>query len=211
LRRSTGAPTRAVKRLALVAAAVVVVVVTSLPGIAQSAAVQTLPQAGALAGQPPAGPEAMVTYEPPVSAPVLDPFRAPTSPYGPGNRGIEYDTWPSQPVVAAADGTVTFAGSVGGSLHVTIAHADGVRTSYSFLASIDVARGQSIAQGGLVGRAGDVFHFGARIGTVYVDPAALFGAGPVVVALIPHDRPLSSTVRVGRAIPARGTRIVPAR
>jgi murein DD-endopeptidase MepM/ murein hydrolase activator NlpD len=84
-------------------------------------------------------------------------------------------------------------------LHVTIAHADGVRTSYSFLASIDVARGQTVEQGGVVGRAGDRFHFGARIGTVYVDPAVLFGAGPTVVALVPHDRPLSATVRFDRA------------
>lgn len=153
---------------------------------------------GALA-QPPGG---LVTYEPPVVAPVLDPFRLPAGPYGPGNRGIEYDTWPGQPVVAAAAGSVVFAGAVAGSLHVTIGHADGVRTSYAFLASIDVVRGQQLGQGELVGRAGETFHFGARIGSIYVDPAALFGAGPPEVALVPHDRPWQATSGRPANVPA---------
>ena len=43
-------------------------------------------------------------YLPPVEAPVADPFRPPTTPYGPGNRGLEYATAPGTPVRAAADG-----------------------------------------------------------------------------------------------------------
>ena len=39
---------------------------------------------------PPARAVALVVLTPPVDAPVLDPFRAPAGPYGPGNRGIEY-------------------------------------------------------------------------------------------------------------------------
>ena len=39
---------------------------------------------------------------------------------------------------ASADGTVVFAGPVAGTLHVTLRHADGVRTSYSVLAAIEV-------------------------------------------------------------------------
>jgi murein DD-endopeptidase MepM/ murein hydrolase activator NlpD len=74
-----------------------------------------------------------VLYTPPVSAEVMDPFRAPSHPYGPGNRGLKYDTEPAQEVRASADGEVVFAGPVAGSLHVTVLHADGVRTSYSFL------------------------------------------------------------------------------
>ena len=31
-----------------------------------------------------------VIYTPPVDAPIQDPFRPPATPYGPGNRGIEY-------------------------------------------------------------------------------------------------------------------------
>ena len=162
-------------------------VVTRLVGFVTIAAVLvTLPSAAA--GQAP--PDGVVTYRPPVVAPVLDPFRAPASRYGPGNRGIEYDTWSGQPVVAAAAGVVAFAGPVAGERHVTIGHADGVRTSYSYLATIEVAVGQRIEQGTQVGTAGDTFHFGARIGEVYIDPAILFGSGPTEVVLVPHDRPL---------------------
>jgi murein DD-endopeptidase MepM/ murein hydrolase activator NlpD len=158
------------------------------------------------AAQPPAGSaEGAVTYEPPVAAPVLDPFRAPANPYGPGNRGIEYDTWPGQPVLAAAHGSVAFAGSVAGALHVTVRHAAGVRTSYSFLASIAVAVGQRVDQGTMVGRAGETFHFGARIGSAYIDPAALFGSGPTEAVLVPHERPWSaSTAQQGSSVARAG-------
>src|SRR5689334_24427189 len=85
-----------------------------------------------------APPPSRVSYVPPVDAPVVDPFRPPTSRYGPGNRGLDYGTQPGDTVRAAADGVVIFAGEVGGTLHVTIRHADGLRTSYSFLATITV-------------------------------------------------------------------------
>src|SRR2546427_4550471 len=70
-----------------------------------------------------------VGYRPPVDAPVDDGFRPPATPWGPGNRGIDYATAPGAPVHAAAAGEVVFAGQVGGSLHVVVLHADGIRTS----------------------------------------------------------------------------------
>ena len=82
-----------------------------------------------------------VHHRPPVDGPVVDGFRPPASPFGPGNRGIDYRTEEGSPVRASADGVVDFAGPVGGRLHVVIRHADGVRTSYSFLASIAVHAG----------------------------------------------------------------------
>jgi hypothetical protein len=145
--------------LAVVVGVVVVVVVGVLPGQRAARA-----QEGGSVG-----------YRPPVAAPVRDPFRAPATPYGPGNRGIEYDTRPGDVVRAAADGQVTFAGPVGASLHVTVAHADGVRTSYSQLHRVDVRAGQAVRRGDPVGRAGEVFHLGARRGGAYLDPATLFG------------------------------------
>ena len=42
---------------------------------------------------------------------------------------------------AANDGVVSFAGAVAGTLHVTVAHAGGLRTSYSFLADVSVRAG----------------------------------------------------------------------
>ena len=90
-------------------------------------------------------------------------------------------------MAAAADGVVAFAGQVGGQLHVVVLHADGVRTTYAFLRSIDVRRGDTVGQGQRVGTAADTVHFGARIGDVYVDPVLLFGDGPPEVHLVPDD------------------------
>lgn len=128
-----------------------------------------------------------VTYRPPVDAPVVDRFRPPVTRFGPGNVGLDYATEPGTPVVAAAAGQVVFAGQVGTGLHVVVLHADGVRTSSSFLASVEVRRGQHVAAGETVGTAGAWLHFGARVGDAYVDPLVLLGAGGgrVAVHLVP--------------------------
>jgi len=152
---------------------------------------------GALGPPRPAGAQeggGGVVYELPVVAPVLDPFRPPATPYGPGNRGIEFATRPGDAVRASADGQVTFAGAVGPGLHVTVAHADGVRTSYSRLQRIDVRVGQPVRRGDPVGRAADRFHLGARRGDTYIDPASLFAGatgrgGPGRGELLPLEVP----------------------
>jgi hypothetical protein len=128
-------------------------------------------------------------YVPPVAAPVVDGFRPPTGPYGPGNRGLEYGTDPGTEVRAAADGVVAFAGLVAGTRHVTVLHPDGLRTSYSFLARVDVVVGQRIGQGDLVGTTVEHLHLGVRSGDAYLDPALLFGEGPIEVHLVPFDVP----------------------
>ncbi|HEV8298903.1 MAG TPA: M23 family metallopeptidase [Acidimicrobiales bacterium] len=127
----------------------------------------------------PAGPAAaaLPRFAPPVEAPVSDGYRPPETPYGPGNRGWEYTTEPGTTVHAAGGGIVTFAGQVGGSLHVTVAHGGGLRTSYSFLATISVSVGTRVALGDAVGTTDTSFHFGVRLGTRYVDPAVLFRVG----------------------------------
>lgn len=128
-------------------------------------------------------------YRPPVDAPVLDPFRPPTSRYGPGNRGLEYATAPGTPVHAVADGQVTFAGTVAGTRHVTVLHADGVRTTYSFLDAVGVVLGQHVRQGQRVGTTVASLHLGARRGDAYFDPATLFDPSPPRVRLVPFDDP----------------------
>ena len=128
-------------------------------------------------------------YLPPVDAAVLDPFRPPISAFGAGNRGIEYDTPAGTSVRTVADGRVTFAGSVAGTLHVTVLHADGVRTSYSFLAHVAVVVGQRLRQGDVVGTTAGSLHLGARRGDAYFDPASLFDSGPPRVRLVPFDEP----------------------
>jgi hypothetical protein len=143
--------------------------------------------AGPLATATPVAAATDVDYIPPVDAPVVDAFRPPETPYGPGNRGLKYATRAGDPVRASADGSVTFAGQVGGTLHVTIRHADGIRTSYSFLDRVAVVLGQQLRQGDLVGTAGEVLHFGARRGDAYIDPASLLGGRPGAVELIPFE------------------------
>ena len=138
-----------------------------------------------VADAPAAGQATVVTYRPPVDAPVIDPFRAPTSPYGPGNRGIEYATVPGTVVRAVAPGTVSFAGVVAGTRYVTVTHADGLRSSYGGLASVSVAQGAVLAAGAEVGRAGDTLHLGIRRGDEYLDPETLFAAAAPLVRLIP--------------------------
>ena len=135
-----------------------------------------------------------VEYAPPVAGPVVDPFREPPGPYGPGNRGLDFATGPGQAVLAAAAGEVTFAGQVGASLHVVVLHADGLRTSYSFLQSVAVRRGDHVGRGTAVGTAGPLLHFGARAGDVYVDPATLFAPGPPAVHLVPVEQRVPGSV-----------------
>lgn len=148
----------------------------------------------------------VVTYTAPVDAPVVEGYSAPADRYGPGNRGIDYGTTPGQPVRAAAPGTVTFAGAVAGAHHVTVAHADGIRTTYAFVATVVVRRGQEVASGAVVATAGDRLHLSARLGEVYLDPAVLLAAGaPPAVRLLPDADPPGS-VTVG---PTRGGAIPP--
>lgn len=129
------------------------------------------------------------TYLPPVDVPVVDPFRPPPGPYGAGNRGIDYGTTPGTDVRASADGVVTFAGLVAGTRHVTVLHRDGLRTSYSFLARVEVVVAQQIRQGDLLGTTSGRLHFGVRSGDAYLDPSSLFGSATVQVRLVPFDEP----------------------
>lgn len=133
--------------------------------------------------------EAPGSYRPPVDVPITDSFRPPASPYGAGNRGLDYDTSPGQEVRASADGEVTYSGKIGPAWHVVILHTNGIRTSYSFLVSAALRRGDQVSQGEVVGTAGEQFHFGARAGDTYLDPATLFTNGELpVVSLIPLEQ-----------------------
>ena len=121
---------------------------------------------------------------------MIDPFRPPENPYGPGNRGVEYDTDPGQVVWAAASGTVVFAGAVAGTLHVTVDHGGGVVSSYSYLQRISVRDGTYVNQGAVIGIAGERLHFGVRVDGNYTDPAGFLGVRRVTVRLVP--------LRIGR-------------
>ena len=124
-------------------------------------------------------------FRPPVDAPVTDPFRPPEDPYGPGNRGVEYDTAPGDVVRAAASGTVVFAGAVAGTLHVTVDHGGGLVSSYSYLQRLSVRIGADVDQGAVIGVAGERLHFSVRLEGTYTDPAGFIGVRRVTVRLVP--------------------------
>ena len=124
------------------------------------------------------------TYRPPVPAPVSERFRAPAAPWASGNRGLDYAVAAGTPVAASASGEVTFAGPVAGSLHVVVLHADGLRTSYSFLRTVAVLRGDRVTQGQVLGESGEGLHFGVRAGDTYLDPTLLLGGTPAPARLV---------------------------
>ena len=128
-----------------------------------------------------------VEYQAPVAAPVGDPFRPPSTPYGPGNRGLEYETGPGDVVHAAAGGTVTFAGQVGGDRYVTVLHADRARTTYGPLGEVAVTEGDGVGPGDPVGTAaGPALLWTVRLGDAYLDPAVVLAAsGNGGVRLVP--------------------------
>ncbi len=128
------------------------------------------------AGQPGAGTAARCgfrPYQPPVPDPVTVGFDLPRGQYGPGNRGLEYATPADRVVSSIGAGEVSFAGTVAGEAHVSVTHAEGLVSTYAYLASIAVRRGQSVSAGQELGRSGGRFQLGLRRHGVYVDPAPL--------------------------------------
>ena len=73
-----------------------------------------------------------------------------------GHYAIDIAADMGTPVLAAAAGTVTFAGwkNNGGGYQVWIAHGSNLYTTYNHMSSITVGRGQSVGRGQQVGRVG---------------------------------------------------------
>ena len=73
-----------------------------------------------------------------------------------GHYAIDIAADMGTPVLAAASGTVIFAGwkDNGGGYQVWLAHGSGLYTTYNHMSSISVGRGQSVARGQRVGRVG---------------------------------------------------------
>lgn len=125
-------------------------------------------------------------WEWPVDGRVITPFDVhPSAPYQGGqHRGIDIRARPGTPVVAAAPGTVVFAGRLGDSgLVVSIDNAaGGLRTSYVHLSGVSVSRSQQVRRGQALGTSGTSgrpsgstphLHFGVRSAgepARYLDP-----------------------------------------
>ena len=128
-------------------------------------------------------------FAPPLPTPltVLRGFAPPTQRWLPGNRGVDLGATTGEPVTAAADGVVLYAGLLAGRGVVSISHG-AVRTTYEPVDPV-VARGESVRRGESIGRVsavadgcgppGGCLHWGAIRGDAYVDPLGLLAAPKV--------------------------------
>jgi len=129
----------------------------------------------------------------PVPGAVIAGFAPPADRWDSGHRGVDLAAAPGLVVVAAAAGTVTFAGELAGRGVVAIDHGT-VRTTYE---PVDptVAVGDHVSAGtpiGLVGYgghcSGTCLHWGMRSGDAYLDPRLLLG---LPIRLMSADEPVA--------------------
>jgi murein DD-endopeptidase MepM/ murein hydrolase activator NlpD len=104
-------------------------------------------------------------------------FAPPAFAWASGHRGVDLVTKPGEAILAAANGTVVFAGSIAGKPVVSIDHGS-VRTTYEPVVSTlrvgeRVALGQVIGTLGAAGHCRGCLHWGLREGRNYLDPLLL--------------------------------------
>jgi murein DD-endopeptidase MepM/ murein hydrolase activator NlpD len=124
----------------------------------------------------------------PVVGPVIQAFDPPDTPYGRGHRGIDIAAEVGTTIVAPADGTVTFAGPIGGYLFVTMDHGGGLSSTYSWLSAKLVRKGDRVLRDqpiaftgwGHPGASIPHLHLGVKLDGAYVDPLSYLG--PVSLA-----------------------------
>jgi murein DD-endopeptidase MepM/ murein hydrolase activator NlpD len=187
-----GAPARGVPA-ALPAAPGVPAALPAAPGVPAA------PEVPAAPGAPGALPAAAAApaYRWPLdgAAAVVRPFDPPARRWLPGHRGVDLAAAPGTVVRAAGAGVVRFAGTVAGRGVVSVAHADGLRTTYEPVSPL-VQAGQRVRAGDPIGLlvaghegcpAPACLHWGLRHGDVYLDPLSLLGAGRV--RLLPLESP----------------------
>jgi murein DD-endopeptidase MepM/ murein hydrolase activator NlpD len=124
----------------------------------------------------------------PVVGPVIQAFDPPDTPYGSGHRGIDIAAEVGTTIVAPADGTVTFAGPIGGYLFVTMDHGGGLSSTYSWLSAKLVRKGDRVLRDQPIAFTGwghpdasiPHLHLGVKLDGAYVDPLSYLG--PVSLA-----------------------------
>ncbi|MBT5276182.1 MAG: M23 family metallopeptidase [Ilumatobacter sp.] len=131
--------------------------------------------------------EATPCWQPPVTGPIVDPFRAPPCRYCAGHRGIDFRTGAASAVRSVAAGRVAFSGPVAGTIYVVVEHANGWKVTYGELSGVRVRRGVSVARGAVLGTADGRFHFGLRVDGRYRDPEPYLGHLVGRPRLVPID------------------------
>ncbi len=110
--------------------------------------------------------------------------------------GIDFAAPEGTPVLASANGRVSFAGRKGGFGNlVQLRHPNGFRTGYGHLSRILVKAGQSVAQGDVIGRVGSTgLATGAHLDYRVQDPTGRF-LNPRRRIAWPSDKPLEDRYR----------------
>lgn len=156
---------------------------------------------GPVADAAPAGSRAGMSSPLPGPVSVSTPFDPPAQRWLPGHRGVDLAGTVLASVRAPADGTVLFAGAVGGRPVLSIDHGGGVRTTYEPVRAT-VRAGDPVIEGVEVGRllAGHhgcpveaCLHWGARVTSGdpsgddddYVDPLSLLADSERPIRLKP--------------------------
>ena len=123
---------------------------------------------------------------------VIRTFEAPATAYAAGHRGIDLIASEGTAVVAAASGTVSFAGVVVDRPVVSISSPGGLVASIEPVAA-SVAAGDTVVAGERIGSvatgghcSSTCAHFGVRLHGQYVNPLALLESLPRAV-LLPTD------------------------
>jgi len=118
----------------------------------------------------------------PVPGDVVRGFDPPDQPWLAGHRGVDLSSYPSQRVVAAMDGVVSFAGMVAGRPVISINHGDLTTTYEPVRATVsvgDVVVASSPIGVVIAGHPCPVeacLHWGLKQGDTYLDPLSLLAA-----------------------------------
>ena len=128
--------------------------------------------------------------------PVVRPFVAPASRFGPGHRGLDVAGPPGAPVRSVDSGTVSHVGVVAGTRTLTLVHPNGIRSTYEPVAG-SVTAGQVVRRGDTIGALmldgthcppNPCLHLGAVNGGTYVDPLSLLArTGVRLLPLTPRS------------------------
>jgi murein DD-endopeptidase MepM/ murein hydrolase activator NlpD len=114
-----------------------------------------------------------------------DPFTGGGAMHG----GLDFKGPHASPILAAAEGEVTFAGGMGGYGNcIEITHANGLVTRYAHLSGFTVSLGQKVKRGVQIGRMGSTgrstgthLHFEVRVNGTAINPLKFLEANPNVL------------------------------
>lgn len=121
-------------------------------------------------------------FHAPVHGAVVRGFELPACEYCAGHRGVSVAVVSGSAVRAISNGTITFAGEVAGNVFVVLQFAPDLRLTYGYLKDIvnddgkEVATGDVVVRGAVLGHGNDRVYLGVRRGHRPVNPAPYISA-----------------------------------